>query len=253
MTWSFARARQAAAQVRAAPLGLQAVATMRPRSVVGVVRARAPLSLLLFVAAQDRLVTEQDNGGYAVLQRPAADPPIRSGGYKLRLLRWLDRRWDFVMFGGPPILAILIAALAGPFTATRTVSIVALAAGILWVCVFLTGMLARQLRWVADLGAPSAPGRGRAAESLPAYHWSVPLVHQRDPDRIDDLIRLLTERLASLMRADLQTSAGDKARVGRLRSQKPSSSSATGSRLSQPAPRWRNPSGRYSTIRPRGT
>jgi hypothetical protein len=80
MTWSFAQARQAAADVRAAPLGSRAVATMRPRGVVGLVRSRAPLSVLLFVAARDGLVTEQDNGGYAVLQRPSASPPVRSGG-----------------------------------------------------------------------------------------------------------------------------------------------------------------------------
>jgi hypothetical protein len=136
---------------------------MRPRSVVGLVRARAPLSLLLFVAARDGLVVAQDNGGYAVLQRPATSPPIRSGGYGLRLLRWLDRRWDFVLFGGPPLLLMLVAVLAAPFAATRVLGLVALAAGLLWVFVFLAAMLAWQLRWVASMGAPS--GR-RAAVSL---------------------------------------------------------------------------------------
>jgi hypothetical protein len=188
MTWSFAQARQAAADVRAAPLGSRAVATMRPRGVVGLVRSRAPLFVLLFVAARDGLVTEQDNGGYAVLQRPSASPPVRSGGYQLRLLRWLDRRWDLVLFGGPPLA--------------------------LWVCAFLTGMLAWQLRWVSRLGAGG--GQRQAAESLAASHWSVRLVHQPDPDRIDDLMRLLSERLAELVRADLQASAGEVARIGRI-------------------------------------
>ncbi len=214
MTWSFARARQAAAEVRAAPLGSQAVATMRPRGGVGLVRSRAPLSVLLFVAARDGLVTEQDNGGYAVLQRPAASPPIRSGGYQLRLLRWLDRRWDFVLFGGPPLLGLVAGAVAAPFAATRVLGLVAATAAALWVCAFLCGTLAWQLLWVAGLGA--SRGQRRAAESLAACHWSVRLVHQRDPDRIDDLMRLLTERLADLVRADLQASAGNKARIGRV-------------------------------------
>ena len=215
MTWSFAQAQQAAADVRAAPLGSRAVATMRPRGAVGLVRSRAPLSVLLFVAARDGLVTEQDNGGYAVLQRPSASPPVRSGGYQLRLLRWLDRRWDLVLFGGPPLLGLVTAALAAPFAATRLLGLVAAATAALWVCAFLTGMLAWQLRWVPGLGAAS--GRRRQnAESLAASHWSVRLVHQPDPDRIDDLMRLLSERLAELVRADLQASAGDKARIGRV-------------------------------------
>jgi hypothetical protein len=173
MTWSFARARQAAAEVRAAPLGSQAVATMRPRGGVGLVRSRAPLSVLLFVAARDGLVTEQDNGGYAVLQRPAASPPIRSGGYQLRLLRWLDRRWDFVLFGGPPLLGLVAGAVAAPFAATRVLGLVAATAAALWVCAFLCGTLAWQLLWVAGLGA--SRGQRRAAESLAACHWSVRL------------------------------------------------------------------------------
>jgi nucleoside phosphorylase len=215
MTWSFARARRAAADIRAAPLGPEVIAAIRPRGVVGLVRTRAPLSLLLFVAARDGLVIEQDNGGCAVLQRPAASPPIRTGGYRLRLLRWLDRRWDFVLFGGPPLAGLGLGALAVPFAAGRLAGVVAVAAGLLWVCAFLAGMLAWQLRWLAGLGGPS--GRRRQnAESLAAIHWSVPLVHQPDPDLVDDLIRRLTERLSGLIQAGLQTSAGGQARVGRV-------------------------------------
>ena len=87
MTWSFAQARQAAARIRAAPLGLEAIATIRPPSVYGLARDRAPLPLLLWIAARDGLVVEQDNGGFAVLQRPAQNRPGNPGGYRLRLLR----------------------------------------------------------------------------------------------------------------------------------------------------------------------
>jgi len=213
MPWSFARARRAAADVRAAPLGSEAVATLRPRSVHGVVRARAPLSLLLYIAARDGLVIEQDNGGYAVLQRPAGDPPIRSGGYVLRLLRWLDRHWGFVWFSGPPALGMLIALLAALAAATRIFGLLVLTTSVLWLCVFMIGMVTVQLWWVARLGAPSARGRGRGAESLPFTHWSVRLVHQPEADRIEELMGLLTERLVNLVRADLQASAGDRARL----------------------------------------
>lgn len=215
MGWSFGRARRAAAQIRTASLGRDAAGTVRPRSIFGIVRARAPLSLLIFAAAQDGLVVAADGGGFAVLQRPASGAAVRSSGYRLRLLRWLDRRWDFVVFCGPPAFGLVAAALTALFEATRVASLVLLVVSVLWVCVFMTSMLATQVRWIARAGVPSGTGRGRAAESLPFIHWSVPLLHQPDPARIDELLGLLTERLADLVRADLQMSAGDRVRVGR--------------------------------------
>lgn len=213
MTWSFAQARQAAARIRAAPLGLEAIATIRPPSVYGLARDRAPLPLLLWIAARDGLVVEQDNGGFAVLQRPAQNRPGNPGGYRLRLLRRLDRQWSFQVFGGPPALGML-AAVCTALAGAPLPGIVLLAASVLWVAVLMTSMLALQLRWVARMGAPSAAGRGRASESLPFLHWSVGLLHQPEPDRVEELIRLLTERLTRLIQADLQASAGDRARVG---------------------------------------
>src|SRR5262245_20492492 len=105
----MAQARQAAAEVRRAQLGTTAVATIRPRSVVGLVRCRLPLALLLYLASWDGLLVEPAGGGFAVLQRPVGGRPVRPGGYGLRMLRWLDRQWHFVVFGGPPTLALLTA------------------------------------------------------------------------------------------------------------------------------------------------
>lgn len=214
MAWSPARARQAAALVRVAPLGLDVIATLRPRSIFGLSRDRAPLPLLLFVAARDGLVVEQDNGGFAVLQRPAGRP-AQPGGYGLRLLRWLDHQWSLVVFGGPPASGITLAAVTAPFVVTRVFSIVTLFLSVLWLCVFMTSMLAWQVRWLFRMGAPATPGRGRAAESLTYLHWSVRLVHQPDSALIDELMRLLTERMTCLIRAGLQAQAGDRARIGR--------------------------------------
>jgi nucleoside phosphorylase len=214
--WQYARARQAAAQIRAAPLARQVIATARPRGVAGLARSRAPLAVLLYVAARDGLVAEQDGGGFAVLRRPASSSPVRSGGRWLRLLRWLDRQWDMVVFALPPALAVLGAAFAALFAATPALALPAVLAAMAWVCAFLTGTVAQQLRWVARMGAPPARGRSRPAELLPGYHWSVPLVHQPDPGRIDELIRIMTGQLAALIHAEVQVTAGDKARVGRL-------------------------------------
>src|SRR5690348_4821236 len=83
--WSFARCRRAAAELRSAPFCDEVVAALRPRELT-VLRSRAPLPMLLWVAARDRLLVDQGDGGYALLQRPMASRPNRSGRYWLRLM-----------------------------------------------------------------------------------------------------------------------------------------------------------------------
>jgi len=211
MTWTVAQARYAAAQLRTAPLGAEAAAAMRPRSTLGLVRDRAPMPLALWIAARDGLVAELDNGGYAVLQRPAGQP-ARGGGYVLRTVRRLDRQWPLVVFSVPPSAGLLMAAVAVLLGAPYFAVALALASP-LWVCVFLTSMLFLQVRSIFQLGGPPAAGSGSDADSLLFTHWSVRLVHQPDPDAVDDLLQLLSERLAALIWADLRASAGDQARV----------------------------------------
>lgn len=211
MTWTVARARHAARQVRTAPLGAEAAAVVRPRSTLGLARDRAPLPLLLWIAARDGLVAQLDNGGYAVLQRPA-DKPARGGGYTLRALRYLDRQWPLLVFTVPPFTGLLTSAVAALLDA-RGFAIALAIASLLWVCVYLTGMLITQVRYVARMGVAPPAGGGSDSDSLAFTHWSVRLVHQPDSDRIDELLQLVSERLAALIWADLRASAGDQARV----------------------------------------
>jgi len=213
LTWSWRQARDAAGRLRAAPLGSTAAATVRPRGVVGLVRSRAPLPILLFVAAQDGLVVDQNDGGFAVLQRPAAARPVRAGGYGLRLLRWIDRRWDFVVFAAPPAAGLVLAMPASLATGSRAVGTVLVLMASVWVLVLLLGMLVYQLRWVASIGTRSGLTGSRPAESLPAYHWSVPLLHQPDPASVEDLVSRVRRRLVSLIRTDLDALARHQARV----------------------------------------
>jgi len=213
VSWSLPAAARAAAQVRAAELGPQAVATIRPRAVVGLIRCRAPLPLLLYVAARDGLVVAQDGGGFAVLQPPLVEGPGRSGGYGLRFLRWLDRRWDFVVFAAPPVLGILVSAATFPFPAAHPVGLAILLLVMLWVAVLMTSLPVYQLGWVSRMGTPSTRTRGRAAESLPGYHWSAPLVHQPDPERVDELMQLMTDRLRHLIVETAQRRVRGKARI----------------------------------------
>jgi nucleoside phosphorylase len=211
MTWTVARARHAATQVRTAPLGAEAAGAVRPRSTLGLVRDRAPLPLLLWIAARDGLVAELDNGGYAILQRPA-DKPARGGGYTLRALRYLDRQWPLVVFTVPPFTGLL-ASLVVALLAARGFAIALAIASVLWVCVFLTSMLTTQVRYLARMGAPPVARHGSDSDSLAFTHWSVRLVHQPDADRVDEILQLASERLAALMWADLQASAGERALV----------------------------------------
>lgn len=213
MSWSFAAARRAAAEVHAAKLGRQAVGTVRPRGVLGVIRSRAPLSLLLYVAARDGLVVEQDGGGFAVLQPPLVDGPTRSGGYGRRMLRALDRHWDLIVFIAPPVFSFGVTTVTVPFPATRLAGVLAILLGIAWIAVVMTAMLIYQFSWVARMGAPSTRRYSRAAESLPGYHWSAPLVHQPNPDRVDELMRLMSDRIRHLLHVKAQRSVRGKGEV----------------------------------------
>jgi nucleoside phosphorylase len=209
MSWSFAQARKAADDVHSAPLGDRAQATLRPRSVLGIVRTRAPLPLLLYVAAHDGLVVEQDKGGFALIQWPwLRRPPNRTGGYRLRFLRWLDRHWDTVLFAGPPTACLLTALLMAVFAVARLAAVVPVLLGVLWLVTFMAGMMVFQLSWLFRLGARPTPLHSRSAESLPADNWSMPLLHQPDVDRVEELLRSATDRMSRLIHTSMKVNAG---------------------------------------------
>src|ERR1700730_11035309 len=107
--WSIRHAFQAPRAVRRSEFGRQAIATVRPRGVVGFARRRAPLAIMLYLASWEGRLCWQGLDGFAVLE-----PPTRAGSARawarparlghrdgvtgLRLLRLLDRRWDTVVF-----------------------------------------------------------------------------------------------------------------------------------------------------------
>jgi nucleoside phosphorylase len=210
--WSFTRARWAARQVRRAPWGRRACATVRPRALAGVVRARAPLAVLLWIASRDGLVVEQDNGGFALLQPPAGKRPVLAGSYRMRLLRWLDRNWEFVALLGPSVGGLIAAAATAPFPATRLFALVAAVVVIALVGMVLSCVIAGLLGSMLGLGAPLLPEQ-ESARSQCFEHWFVPLVHQEDPERVDELLGSVVDRLALLLGEELQSAAGDTARV----------------------------------------
>ena len=212
MTWSLARARRAASEVRAAPLGRKAGLAIRPRGQFGFLRSRPPLTLLLCIASQDGLIVEHQ-GGFAVLRRPEADTPAKTGGMRLRIMRWLCRHWDMALFGIPPASGLAIAAATAIDPDTRHIALIAACAVVVWVNVFLLGMICSAPSWMARIGLSPGSGRSRDAEDMSAEHWSVGLVHQPDADRTNDLIQRLVARMDSLIRSDVRDSAEGRARI----------------------------------------
>jgi len=220
--WTLRQARTAAGRIRREPLAAQVLAAARPRSVLGLVRCRAPLAVQLCLASRDGLLAELGDG-FAVLRRPAGGPSVTGGGWPLRLARRLDRHWDVVLFTGPPVTLLLAGAACA--RDAREVAIATALLALLWVAAFMTAMLAGQLWSLARRGTPSAPTALTAATapqtrarpgSLPRQHWSVPLFHQPDAARAELLARRLTQQMAGLIRADLQETVSHTARIGHL-------------------------------------
>lgn len=205
-------ARRAATAVRSSELGYRAELTIRPRGHFVLFRGRAPLPLLLLVAERDGLLVSQDDGGFAVLAPPASAGADRSGGWGIRFLRALDRHWDLAVLGVPVIVSFVVSfVLASAGRLLPAVVVVLLA--MVWVAGLMGAGLVGQLGWLAGLGAPSGRRRDRDVEQLTGHHWSIPLLHQPDAGRVDDLLVLATRRLGEILRADAETGARNKFRV----------------------------------------
>jgi nucleoside phosphorylase len=213
-TVSFADCRAAARRVRAAQHGHEALAVVRPRSVLGLVRARAPLSIVLRVAAAEGRFVRPGPDSFALLERPmsAAGPRAR-GGLTVRLLRLLDRGWDWLIFTVPPagLLGLALGLMAPLF---------ALAA-LVYVFVFMVAMLVNQSAWLRRTFGRRRPAPDElAAESLPGWNWSLPLCHHTAADGHRRLLQLAGDRMADLVKRQVRQQAeaeGAEAELVRVR------------------------------------
>lgn len=201
-----------ARMVRAAELGGEATATVRPRGVVGLARSRAPLPIVLYVADREGRLLRPDGKGVILLEPPSMPPWRVSHGMRMRLLGFVDRRWDFLCMFGPPALALLMACLFLPFRPLWGAALLLAVAAIGYVFVFQCG----QLLWpvvdrVRRLGTGPQRMDQLAAQSLPAYHWSIRLCHLPDPARAQTHLQAVTGRVVRLIEARL---SGDADRIG---------------------------------------
>jgi len=170
--------------------------------VLGLVRARGPLPILLWTAAREGRLVRQWDGGFALLEPPLADRGWRPPrGITPVWLRVADRQWDTLVFTGPPAVALAGAVALIPFRALWPLAIAFALYALLHVAVLLTGQTAQAGRWLLRTfgGRPSA--EDISVEELPSSHWWLPLCHQENPERMDDLLDLVQERLRQLVTA----------------------------------------------------
>lgn len=205
---SLTECRRAAGRLRETPEGRRARDSIRPRGVAGLFRDRAPLTLLLYLAALERRLVWQDVTGFALLEPPLARPEIwrRTRVDRLGVLRWLDRHWGNVMFAAPvpPVFALSVGlVLIFPGLYLLAVAMVML------VLVYVVVVLMAMLAWQVVAGRRETP-QTRALSSVTADVWTMPLFHQENERRIDELLDRVRHRLSVLVEDEVQQAARDR-------------------------------------------
>ncbi|MGH3613593.1 MAG: prolyl aminopeptidase [Pseudonocardia sp.] len=171
----FARCRTLAREIARSANWPAVRNTIRPRGALGLWRSRAPLTVLLFLTAQDGHLLCSPAGECAVLEPPTGrlpeHGPSRAG---VRWLRRIDRYWDVLAFAVTPT-ALLVTSL--PVLWFREYAVVAL---VLAVAVLLYVVVTFGLA-VVLLTYRLISGRERlgstAVGQLRAYHWTIALLH----------------------------------------------------------------------------
>ncbi|GAB2855246.1 hypothetical protein GCM10027074_22810 [Streptomyces deserti] len=196
---TFAQCRAAARLVRRSPQGRAALALVRGRGISGLTRFRGPLALILYSAAWEGRLVWQDVHGFALLEPPVLAPRRPFGpGVRPALLRLLDRRWETLLFLGPPGLALLAAVCLVPFPPGHLAALLLVLGAVVHLTLGLTAMVAVSGAELWRLFHRAGDARA-VAESLTGAHWSVPLFHQEDVARADELLRRTIGRLNTLV------------------------------------------------------
>ena len=206
---AFADCATAAGSVRRAEFGRAAMLVMRPRSVLGLVRSRGPLALGLYLAAAEGRLVWRSSESFAVLERPAAlRQPMHRAGVRLGFLRLLDRRWDLLLLAVPPVLALVAAVIVFRLTGAGLVAIWMSVAAMAYVTLFLAAGGLVQLNWVRRvMGARQRSDDEIAEDSLPGYHWWIPLLHHTAEHGGTQLVEMAAQRMHDLVRADIRGAA----------------------------------------------
>lgn len=196
---SFRACRQAARAVRAAQESRQAIATVRPRG-VAFIRSRAPLALLIRLAALEGRLVWQSADAFAVLEQPAGSAPPKPAG--VGTLRFLDRHWDLLIFAVPALLALASAAVLALLPATRVAALLLALFAMLWTTASMAAVVIKGSAWMYRvLIAGRAQDLGEAAVGqLRGLHWSIPLLHTTRPSDVARILPAISRHITGLMR-----------------------------------------------------
>lgn len=177
---SFAHCREVARDVRRSPNWRSVRETLRPRGVAWTFRSRAPLPVLLYLAARDGRLVEEASG-CALLERPWSHRDGRGGA---RLARFLDSYWDPLMFG-VPVFLVLAAAVPVGLLAGPTAGVGVVAAALTYVTLLMALVVVRQLLALTA-------GRRRLVDTavgqLRRNQWTVTLLHAAGTAAATDLL-----------------------------------------------------------------
>ena len=193
--------RQAARAVRSAEEGRRAMEMIRPRG-VAVVRSRAPLALLIRLAAlEGRLVGWHPNA-FAVLEAPTGDGPAKPGGQRgTKTLRFLDRYWDLLIFATPALLALTLAAGLALVPATHITALLVALFAMLWATSVMVALVVKGFAWLYRI---LIVGRARdlgeeAIGQLCGLHWAVPLLHASRPSDVAEILPAISRHITGLV------------------------------------------------------
>jgi nucleoside phosphorylase len=207
--------RAASRRIRATPDGRRTLDSLRPRGVPGVFRDRMPVSLLLYTAGLEHRLVWQDDRGFALLEPPLARPEIwrRHRPGAVGALRWVDAQWNLLAFAAPLVgLLALSAVLALGLGQLLAASLVVLTA-MVYVTAVVTSQVVGQLITVWR----QTPQKN-ALGSVTGDRWTMPLFHQENDRRIDELLDRVEHRLGDLVRFEAEQAARDRgAEVGTAR------------------------------------
>lgn len=206
---SFRACRQAARAVRAAQESRQAITTVRPRG-VAFVRSRAPLALLIRLAALEGRLVWQSADAFAVLEPPTGGALPKPAG--AGTLQFLDRYWDLLIFAVPALLALASAAGLALLPATRVAALLVALFAMLWATAVMIALVIKGSAWMYRV---LIAGRARdlgeqAVGQLRGLHWSIPLLHISRPSDVAKILPAISRRITELVhQADATRPAED--------------------------------------------
>jgi nucleoside phosphorylase len=182
--------------VRATPCWPQVRDVVRPPG-VGIHRSRPPLGLLLYGAARDGRLLWRNADEFALLEPPIARSREWASSEAGRTwLNRLDRWWDHLVFGVPPLLLL---ALSVP---TSFVPVVGTLLALLLVCIALLYILTQMTFGLIPRSLKRM--RGTSDDNARGLHWTAVLVQLSDPAKADRLLRAALDRSQHLTRTNIR-------------------------------------------------